>query len=260
MNTKFIKILLLLVTVGYAAQAQLPEVGGVEDKYRFGFKIYPNFSTLKTMNSATTDFYETEKAGGLTGFGFGAIFDYKFGRNYYFNSGFNIVTGGGKLNITSTNDNDRGGLNLKSGDVAYRMQYIEVPFGVKMVNPIGDNIGVFANIGAQLGINIGKKAKYDNIRIYEDPSNVSSSSDFEKITGTSMTPFMFGMNLGAGLTYNINDNLDGLFSVSFTNYFTPDITNPNKGMLYSKVGAREIVFDDGKQRMNGIQLNFGLLF
>ncbi len=254
-------ILVVFCILGYfTAQAQVPEVGGTEDKYRFGFKIFPNFSSLKTVNSATDEYYETEKLGGLTGFGFGAIFDYKFGKNYYISSGLNITTGGGKLNVKSTSDNDRTPLDLKEGDVTFKMQYIEIPLDVKMENYINSKISAFARIGLQMAFNIGKRAEYDNIKLYSDPTVATSSSEFEKITGLSMTPFMFGMNLGAGLTYNINENLDGLFSIGFTNYFLPDITAPQKGMLYSKAGAEEITFDDGKQRLNGLQVNFGLMF
>ncbi len=261
MQKKSIKLLTALMLLAWSStMAQMPAVVGEDDTYSFGFKIFPNFSSLKTVNSATTDFYNTTKAGGLTGFGFGAIFDYKFGKNYYINSGFNIVTGGGQLNVVSTNDDNRNTLDLESGDITYQMQYIELPLGVKMVNPISDKVSAFANIGLQMAFTIGKKAKYENMNIYGIPGAATNSSDFEKITGLSMTPFMFGMNLGAGITYNLNDNLDGLFSFSFTNYFLPDITLPQKGMLYSNAGAQEILFDDGKQRLNGIQLNFGLMF
>ncbi len=261
MNLKKTQLLLLLIFIGFGSmQAQESDVAGVNDKYRFGFQIFPNFSSLKTVNSATSRFYETEKLGGYTGFGFGAIMDFKFGRNYYFSTGLNIVTGGGKLNVTSTNDNNRDPLDLKSGDISYRMQYIEIPFDVKMNNYINSNLSAFAKIGLQAGFNIGKKAEYENIILYKDPTTSTSSNGYEKITGLSMAPAMFGMNLGAGLTYNINENLDGLFSLSFTNYFLPDITNPQKGMLYSEADATEIEFHDGKQRLNGFAVNLGLLF
>ncbi len=229
------------------------------NKFRFGFKICPNFSSLKTVSSATDEHYKTEKFGSVTGFGFGAITDIAFSQNYFISTGINIITGGGGVSVSSVDDNNRTALEMKSGDVKYKMQYIEFPVGIKMYNDISSDMKVYADIGLQLALTIGKSAQYNDIELY-DGSTYNGTTDYEKITGLSVTPSAFGMNLGAGITYNINNNLDGLFGIRFTNYFLPDMTLPQKGMLFSKANAQEITFDDGKQRMNGIQINFGLMF
>ncbi len=249
----------LLILACGTLSAQETSTKSTLEKVRFGFKICPNFSSLKTVSSATDEGYETEKFGSVTGFGFGMIADVAISENYYLAMGLNIITGGGGVSVNSTNDNNRTALEMKSGDVKYKMQYVEFPFGIKMYNDINSDMKIYADIGLQLALTIGKTAQYGNIELY-DGTVYGGTSDYEKITGLSVTPTAFGMNLGAGITYNINNNLDGLFGIRFTNYFLPDITLPQKGMLYSKAGGQEITFDDGKQRLNGIQINFGLMF
>jgi hypothetical protein len=145
---------------------------------------------------------------------------------------------------------------VTSSYVEYRLQYFEIPFGLKLRSdelPMG--LRIFGQIGVSAAFNISKKADYEITYIDNSGVQRTARGDREKIVGTGVAPVLMEMNLGAGVEYPITDKLSFYTGLFFNNGFAPDVTNPKQFDL-GYTGK----FTDANTRLNNFALRIGLLF
>ncbi len=273
------RLLLLLITSCVflsTSYAQTYEYGPAQQvksgidigKMRFGLFLSPNISWMKPTATKSNDgLYLANNEGSKLGYSWGLMIDYFFAENYGIATGFQLNTTGGKIQATYNTSNTTAPATtnlIKSAYFDYQLQYLEVPFGLKLMSDnLSGGFRVFGNIGVTLGINISKKASYDVT--YTDTTTAGGtlttidrnvSGDGEKLRGgLSITPILLQMNLGGGIEYQITDKLSFYTGIFFNNGFTPDVTNPKEINMGYKGN-----FSDANTRLNNFSLRLGLFF
>lgn len=235
-------------------------------KTRFGLFLAPNSSWLKPTSSKSNDgVYEVSSSGSIIGFTWGLMVDHFFAENYGITTGIQLNTTGGNINATYLNTTGAAVPvgTVKAADIDYRLQYLEIPFGLKLMSDnLSSGVRVFGNVGITAGINISKKGNYE-ITYTDTSSNTTTgmqdvvlTGDNEKLRGgLSVTPILFQMNLGGGIEYQATDKMSIYAGLFFNNGFAPDVTNPKELNLNYK--GR---FSDGNVRLNNIALKIGIFF
>lgn len=167
------------------------------------------------MNS---DSKRIEREGTNFGLGGGLVLDHFFAENYAFSTGIFILGNGGRLHFLDSLDFRSGGQRdtLPPGStVHYRMQYVTIPFGLKLKS---NEIGYF-RFFAHLGINTHL--------------NVKASGDVESydITGEDIRDeinfFMMSYFFGGGLEYSLGGNTALLGGIYFTSGIWDVTQNPD---------------------------------
>lgn len=237
--------------------------GGGGSKTRFGVFIAPNTSWMKpTANKSDDRQYLISSEGNRIGFTWGLMLDYFFADNYAIASGFQLNSTGGK--ILAVQNSTLAPLSspfVKSADFDYRLQYLELPFNLKMrSDELGSGMRVFGQIGLALDINISKKASYEVTYVETNaaglPADKTVTGENEKLQGgLSVAPAALQMNLGGGLEYPITEKMSFYLGLFFNNGFLPDATNP-KEFKMDYPGK----FSDGNIRLNNFALRIGLFF
>lgn len=265
---KLLTVIFTLCTVMPVAMAQytygdpVPAApGNGTTVTRFGLFISPNNSWMKPTASKSNDgLYTVTNGGSKIGFTWGLMIDKFFAPNYGISTGVQLNTTGGSINAlyngTVTGFPAPSAL-VTSADFDYRLQYLEVPFGLKLLSDkLPGGIRVFGNVGITGGINISKKASY-TVTYFDTAGNQKTiTGDNEKLRGPlSITPLLFQMNLGGGIEYQFTDKLSFYLGLFFNNGFAPDVTNPKEiNMNYDGN------FTDGNIRLNNLGLKLGMFF
>ena len=256
------KLLLSIATVALAAPALMAQDAGRAEsrvtlnRIRFGAYIAPNLSWMKP--TATKDGnYAVQSDGSKLGFTYGLMAEYFFARNYGIVTGLQVNSTGGKQSSTIINT-PTSGAYVTSAKFDYRIQYLEIPLALKLRTDEINGFRFFGQLGATLGINIGKKATY-TVNYHSDTTNKVAEGDKIKLDGSlTIAPIMLQMNIGAGAEYPINNKLSAYVGVFFNNGFTPDATSPNR--FNNATLGYQGEFADAKTRLNNISLRLGLFF
>ena len=170
---------------------------------------------LSWLNS---DHDNASSDGSRFGFKFGVNADLFFAENYAFNTGLTINHVGGNINYNEEGINNA---------VTYKLQYIEIPLGVKLRSNQLRRTSFWGLFGLTPMVNI--KATDD------DDNNLSKEVEL----------FNLGYNIGGGLHYDLGGNIALMGGLVFYNGFT-DVT--------SREG-----FDD-KTIMNNLHFVLGVKF
>lgn len=236
-------------------------------KTRLGLFISPLNSWMKPIASRSNDgLYMVESDGSKVGYSWGLMVDHFFAENYGISTGAQLTTTGGIINAehdaAKLPDPITDGI-VKSADFNYRLQYFEIPFGLKLLSDdIGGGLRVFGNLGVTAAICIGKKGSYtvtytqSSSDIPPVVSDTTISGENERLRGgLSITPALFQMNLGAGVEYQITSKMSIVMGLYFNNGFAPDVTKPSKLKM-----DYDGEFTDGNVRLNNLALKVGLFF
>jgi opacity protein-like surface antigen len=230
-------------------------------KARFGVFLAPNFSWMKpTANKSDDKQYLVTGDGSKTGFMWGLMMDYFFSDNYALATGFQINYTGGKITSTinpampaPTTPNV-----VQTASLDYKIQYLEVPFALKLRSDDMNGVRVFGQIGINIGVPLSKKASY-NITYTDTVGGASKTlavnGENEKLRGLGISPVLLQMNLGGGLEYSITEKMSIYAGVFYNNGFIPDVTNPKDLDLGFKGN-----FSDGNIRLNNIAIRIGMFF
>jgi opacity protein-like surface antigen len=229
---------------------------------RFGAFLAPTSSWMKpTANKSDDKLYLIDKGSSQVGFAWGLMIDYFFAENYGIATGFQInrMSGGINATLNPAATQPTGPNIVNFADFTYKVQYLEVPFGLKLrSDDLGGGIRIFGQLGVSLGITLSKKATY-SVTFTDTMNNgnviKNASGDNEKLTGLGVTPLLFQMNVGGGVEYAVSSKMSVYAALLFNNGFAPDVTNPKELDLDYK-GK----FSDGNVRMNNIALRLGLFF
>ena len=222
MKKTFIAFLLLLSSTSIFAQYAAPDYG-----FRLGLTAHPNFGWLKP---------ESGKSNGLsTGFTYGLLADFNFAENYSFATGLTVTTINGKsteINPRLYHDNSISAATAY--DLKYKLQYLELPFTVKLkTSKIGD-LTWYGQFGLNNGFNIGAKqdAELAGRSIAED-KNIKRQTKF----------YRGALVLGGGGEFDLDNRSSITAGLTYSNGFT------------------NIVKDGGRNvRNHYLGINFGVFF
>ena len=206
----------------FAQQYAAPDYG-----FRLGLTAHPNFGWLKPENG---------KGNGLSiGFSYGLLADFNFAENYSFSTGLTVSTINGKsTEINPGLYHDASNSTATAYDLKYKLQYIELPFTVKLkTNKIGD-LTWYGQFGLSNDFNISAKQDAEaGGRIREEDKDISDYTKF----------YRAGLILGAGGEFDIDNH-----------------TSITAGLTYNN-GFTNIVKDQGRSvRNHYVGINFGVFF
>jgi hypothetical protein len=214
---KYIFIVILLLLSG----------GLYSQKFTFSVVLDPQIAWLRTeLDNVVND-------GAVFGINGGLVFDRYFAENYAFSTGISLWQTGGKLLFKEGTV-----IRFRSGDetlppnssMTYRLQYLTIPFSLKLTsNEIG-YVSFFAHIGVNNHISIGKSASVPSM-------DINKVGIPEEINIYSMSYFF-----GGGCEYSLGGNTSLLGGLYFTSGFW-DITSSDEyratlNSLSLRVGVR----------------------
>ncbi len=199
-------------------------------KWRFGLKASPNISWFNP------EIRELEYDKTSFGFSYGMIGDRHFSESYAISSGLFITQHGGQISFQE-NVHEVDGNSLKKR--LYKLQYVDLPFVIKMRTREIGYFTYYGQFGASLGYNI--RAKADD-EYYNNPNE----TDVDIIDVTHL--FKGSLIMGAGAEYSLLGNTAIVIGLYYNNGFT----NPFDMGSYNgkKISARS----------NFVELTVGMLF
>lgn len=187
-------------------------VSRAQQKISFGIHADPVISWF------SSDIQETKNDGARPGFSFGLTFNNYFTPNYSFSTGIGIVNAGGRLvsneaTLLSLGKRELKTVNIPAGEsVVYKIQYLTVPFGIKLqTNQIG-YMTIFTDMGLDPKVVIGGKADYLNVK-GENALN-------------EINVFNLSYHITGGIEYSLGGSTALIFGLNFDNNFL-DITKDN---------------------------------
>lgn len=228
---KFSKIRLFIILLIVFS----PFLGQSQD-FRLGFKANPSFSVIKP----SSDYHES--VGTKVGFSYGLLFDYFIKDNYAISSEFAISTMGGQVEYNKSDTSIVSNINLR---------YIEIPITLKLLTKeLTDNVKVYGKFGLNLAFRI--KAEAD---VEYKKGGIEYKNDDIKNANNYIQPFNTSLLFGAGIEYNISDNLDLVLGLSYNNGFLNVMKSKS---IYRQETTNLISGFEGN--INYLAVNVGLLF
>lgn len=228
---KFILILALSTFIISANFAQSNTPTPLDKKIRFGFKLDAGSSWLAPKESYV------QKDGSKFYFSYGFVADLMLTENYIIATGLNITQAGGKLLMNNGFGlKDDGAIdNGKPNAYDINLQYLEIPFALKLKTDAINKIKYYGQFGTYLGINLAARmnAEIDNITYSK-----------EKITGE--VPVNMGLDVGVGIEYPFNNKTYGSFGLGFRNGFID--------------ATKQSSWHDGKVNVNSFFLRTAIYF
>jgi hypothetical protein len=188
-------------------------------KISFGIYADPVISWFSSDNKATSN------SGSRAGFNFGFTFDKYFAENYAFTIGLSLQSTGGRLVNNFVNKNFS--KDVAPGDaIIYKLQYLNVPFGLKFKsNQIG-YITIFSDIGLDSKLLVGGKVDIPSLQIKGE-----SSMD-------EMNRFNMSYHIMAGIEYSLGGSTAMVLGLGFEKNFldlTKDSKNPVSDIIRQNV-------------------------
>jgi hypothetical protein len=202
---------------------------------QLGAKLSPNLSWINSSSPDITSDGTSAK------FSWGFIADLRFADKYYFSTGFNVNSMGGKIIYTDTDTS----LTLGSKHRKINTRYVEIPLTIKMKTRQFGYLTFFGQIG--LGINLRISANSDD-DFFQNNSSVAISKNDIKIED-QINFFRLSMILAAGVEYNLGGATSLFAALSFNNGFN-NIFNSVKTLPQIDADATS----------NALDLSIGILF
>ncbi len=237
--TTFIYIL-LFTTISFAQK-------NTRKALRMGFMIDPNISWLRPAENGISN------NGSKFRMGYGLMIDYEFAENYIFNTGLRVAYAGGNLNYKgnkwSSNfvgviaaDSSR---TTNSADYSIKLQYLEVPFALKFRAGASNSKAKFwGSFGGFVGVPLKARA---NIETNFKANGIANYAEDNVKLNNSIQPINLGMQVGAGVEYDINGKNIFVAGLVFNNGFLDVTRNGSWG-------------GDGRVNLNGLALKLGIFF
>ena len=197
---------------------------------RFGVFADPAISWF------STDTKETKNKGSRAGFSFGFTFNKYFSKNYSFSTGISLLNTGGTLvnpdDTISMKFNNFSTDVPKGNPVTYKIQYINVPIGLKFEsNQIG-YLTFYSDIGIDPKIVIGGKA------------DIPSASIKGESAINELKTFNLSYHIMAGIEYSLGGTTALIFGLGYENNFI-DVTKDINTQPVDKVSQNIVKFRIG---------------
>jgi opacity protein-like surface antigen len=200
-------------------------------KFHFGLKASP------TINWLRVDEQGWESDGSRIGMSYGLMTEFAITKNYAFATGLEINYRGGKFKGKRFADD----VNFVDASITQKLQYVEVPIGLKLkTNEIG-YITYYGLFGALPGVLVKASENVD----FSD----NKWTDLEK-NGNQSSFYVFNahLNVGAGIEYNIGGNTSITAGIHYNNGLLDIYKGPKDQDLSAQI------------RTDAIVLNFGIFF
>ena len=223
--------------------------------FRFGFQMSPSFSWMGTNDN------KINGNGTNLGLKLGVLGEYYFRQNYALLGGLGFAfNSGGTLkhdiggnfwpeselsnpDLNSEPNSLQDGVNLK-----YGIQYVEIPFGLKMKTQEFGYLSYFAEIPV-ITFGVRTQARGDIT------SNGTTDSEKENIKD-DVSLFNISWGVGGGVEFGLSENTAIVAGLFFQNGFT-DITN-DKATKYN--GLSDTPSEDSRGTISSITLRIGVMF
>ncbi len=167
-----------------------------------------------------SDINEVKNDGARPGINFGLTFNRSFTPNYSFSTGVNLISAAGRLTCSDTTrlepyDSGDGLITVPPDEaVLYKIQYVEVPLGLKLkTNQIG-YLTFFSDVGVDPKVMVSGKMNVPALDI-----------DGEKAM-SELKMFNLSYHIIAGIEYSLGGNTAAVIGLGFENNFL-DITKDN---------------------------------
>ena len=193
---------------------------------RIGIFVDPQITWMSSDHDDVTN------NGSRIGFNFGLNIHKYFAENYAITSGISLNHVGGKLrHADSTAFRVQGGIDtlLQGTTITYKLQYINVPFGLTLkTNEIG-YFTYFAHLGIDFQFNL--KATGDESNGFDD-KKIDKEVNF----------FNLGYHFGIGVEYSLGGNTSIVLGLTF-NQSLIDVTKdfdgqPNDRIVINNIALR----------------------
>jgi len=175
--------------------------------FQLGFTASPNFGFAKISGDNTSN---SSADGSKFGFTYGLIGDFGFSKNYFFSTAFTVTSINSKVSTPSVD----AVTGRQTVDVAYKVQYIEIPLTIKLKTNNADGKSFYGQFGLGTGIKV--RGRYD----IEEKSNSSTISSKKNQNLKDANIFRLGLVAGAGVQWDYNENSKFLTGITFNNGFT----------------------------------------
>ncbi len=200
-----------------------------QQKIRFGIFADP------VLGWFSTDTRLTENRGTRPGFNFGFTYNNYFSNNYSFSTGLSILNAGGRLSYSDTifMQLNNFGVEVAPGEpVIYKIQYLNIPVGLKFEsNQIG-YVTFFTDIGLDPKVVIGGKVDILSSRIEGE----NAIKELHRVN--------LGYHITGGIAYSLGGTTEVVFGLGFEQNFL-DITKDILEQHTDKVSHNIIRFKIG---------------
>jgi len=167
-----------------------------------------------------SDINEVKNDGARPGINFGLTFNRSFTPNYSFSTGVNLISAAGRLTCSDTTrlepyDSGDELITVPPDDaVLYKIQYVEVPLGLKLkTNEIG-YLTFFSDVGVDPKIMVGGKMDIPAL-------DIEGEKAMEELK-----LFTLSYHIVAGIEYGLGGNTAAILGLGFENNFL-DVTKDN---------------------------------
>jgi len=240
-----------------------------QQKFRFGLQISPTLTWMTSTDNGINDNGKNVglKLGVLGESYFAENYSFVFGLNFAFNQGGTLKYDvGGNLWPKSQLSDDRyqaedkgaipDGANLK-----YSLQYVEIPFGLRLRTQEFGYFRYFAEIPVfTVGFNTQAEGAITGTDMDTENENISDD----------INTFAFSWGLGGGVEYSIGTQTSLVAGIFYQSYIT-DVTKDD-GWLYTErdppgngpptdpLDPTVKVAEDSKTLIKGLTLRIGVMF
>ncbi len=208
-------LIVLLLSISFTTYAQ--------QEYRFGIFADPQFSWLKTDNK------KLNSDGVRTNFNVGMVMEKYFAKRYAILSGVSLSGMGGQLTYKEpvTIETSDSSYNLAAGTgVMYKLQYLDIPLGLKFcTNEIG-YLTYYAHIGFTGHVLIRARADIDKAGVSGE--NVRDEVNF----------FTASYQIGAGAEYSLGGSAALQFGLTYSNGIIDVLKSTQYNAVNSRVSIR----------------------
>jgi hypothetical protein len=225
-----------------------------QNDIQFGFELSPAVSWL------STDDNKINSNGPNLGLKLGMIGEYYFRENYSFTTGIGFhFNAGGKLFYEETIDTVSlwpdadipGGNDFSGGtDFKYSIQYVEIPFGLKLRTREFGYLKYYVEPRMTMGFRTQAKGNIFN-------SPVDSEEDFDIQSAVNLLNLSWG--IGGGVEYTVSSSTAIIGGIAFQSGFT-DVTKDKNTSILLKNGNGDRKEEDSKGKFNSIILRLGIMF
>ena len=227
--------------------------------FRFGFQSSPTLSWM------TTSVNYVNANGTIPGMKLGVIGEYYFRPDYAFigGLGFAFNTGGRLLHAregvywTETEGKGIGrDTTAANSNLKYNLQYVEIPFGLKMRTREFGYLRYFAEIPVfTLGFeSTGRGTISAGTKVSEDPQAIEDLNIKSEINALALS-----WGFGGGVEYSLSQNTSIVGGIFYQRYFT-DITDDN-GVNFPEPGnVSNTNENDEKTVISNLTLRLGVMF
>lgn len=217
-------IIIFLSLLSISLKAQDYNSSSYDNKrVSMGIAISPNLSWLRYGD------FDVKSSSAKVGYNYGLVADFAFSENYYFSSGLFIDNL--RSQSQTYNVQEGGGTTISTNN--YKLQYAEVPLGIKLKSTQRYYRSYYGQFGFTLGVKLSAKQEIlnENRVVVQESNNMKGDANLLRL----------GLQIGGGVEWLLDHNLRLMTGLSFNNGFTRAVKHGGANNSY-------------------VAFNFGILF